>query len=305
MNLLRPLNNYGLKYEIISCYHLPELEREYISAIQSHNLDKKLFNRYLSHLDFKIPRNFPEAQSIIVVASPSFCSEAGFKYSGKDYRFTIPPTYRRYNDLEAEILNTISSYLKPAGYKAVAASLPHKLLAVHSGLAFYGKNNITYVEGMGSFYQLATFFSDLRVEDERWYDLRMFDRCNTCSACVKVCPTKAINSEKFMINAERCITFFNENGYEFPEWISPKAHNSLIGCMLCQYNCPENKKKRDIVDYKVEFTEEETLRIINSRELSELNAELRTKLNSLDLLNTHTDFNNLKRNLLTLLLGNN
>lgn len=305
MHLLDPLTKFGLKYEIVSCSHLPELEREYISAIQDHNIDKKLFERYLSHFNFKIPVTFSGARSIIIVASPSFCSEAGFNYSGKNFRFTIPPTYRRYNDIIAEIRNNISAYLNPNGYKAVAASLPYKLLAVHSGLAFYGKNNITYVKGLGSFYQLAAYFSDLPVEDDRWYDLKMYDRCKTCSACVKVCPTNAINSDKFIINAERCITYFNENGYKFPEWLDPKAHNSLIGCMLCQYNCPENKKMRDIVEHKVEFTEEETRRIINAGRIDELDAQLRTKLGKLDLLDTHTGFDNLKRNLLTLLFRNN
>ena len=301
MDLLSPLNNYGIKYKVVSCSHLPELEAEYISTLKNFNFNRDLYERYISALNFKIPDTFPEAQSIIIVAVPSFRSEAVFNYSGKEHHLTIPPTYRGYNDTSAEILNIISAYLKSMKYKAVKTSLPQKLLAVHSGLAFYGKNNITYVKGLGSFYQLVSLYSDLPVEEDHWCGLRILERCNKCSACVNVCPTKAINTDRFIINAERCITFFNENGYEFPEWIDSKAHNSLIGCMLCQYNCPENKKVRNIVDYKTEFTEQETQQILNTDIVSKLSDEVKTKLTRLDLIDTHTNFTNLKRNLLMLL----
>ncbi len=305
MCLLNKLSSKGIKCKIISCSHLTELKSEYISILQKNNIDTKLYKRYISSLDFKIPEYLPEAQSIIAAAVPSYRSEAGFKFEGKDFRLTIPPTYRGYEDTGEKILNTVCALLKPAGYKALKTNLPQKLLAVHSGLAYYGKNNITYVEDMGSFYQLVSLYSDLPVETDHWHNLRMLERCNKCSACIKVCPAGAINNERFMINAERCITFFNENGYQFPEWINPEAHNSLIGCMLCQYNCPENKRVRKIVDNYTEVTEEETQQIINSFQLDELGSSLKIKLLSLDLIYTHTDFANLKRNLLTLLYKGN
>ena len=301
MDLLSPLNNHGIKYKVVSCSHLRELEQEYISNIKDFNLNSGLYKRYISSLNFKIPYSFSEAQSIIIIALPSFRSEACFNYLGREYHLTIPPTYRGYNENAVEMLNIISECLKPNGYKAVKTSLPQKLLAVHSGLAFYGKNNITYVKGLGSFFQLISFYSDMPVQKDQWYDLRMLERCNKCRACVKVCPTSAINTQRFIINAEKCITFFNENGYEFPEWIDSKAHNSLIGCMLCQYNCPENKKVRNIVGYKTEFTEQETRQILNTGMINKLNDEVKTKLTGLDLIDTHTDFTNLKRNLLMLL----
>jgi epoxyqueuosine reductase len=36
-----------------------------------------------------------------------------------------------------------------------------KRLAVRSGLARYGRNNVTYVEGMGSFLELSASLTDM------------------------------------------------------------------------------------------------------------------------------------------------
>ena len=69
----------------------------------------------------------------------------------------------------------------------------------------------------------------------------MMNECNDCSLCVRVCPNKCICNQNFVIKAEHCLTFFNENNNDFPEWIDVKSHNSLVGCMKCQIVCPVNK----------------------------------------------------------------
>ena len=304
MDSLSFLSDYGFRYKSVPVSRLHDLEKEYMSTLKNNGFDGKLYEKSISRLSFNIPENFPGAESIVIIAVPSYRSEACFRYSGKDYQLTIPPTYIGYNDTPGEVQKIISESLNPIDYKFVKTVLPLKILAVHSGLAYYGRNNITYIEGLGSFYQLVSFFSNMPAEDHDWYGLRMLGRCEHCSACVKVCPTGTINDDRFLIKAERCITFFNENGYEFPEWMNAEAHNSLIGCMLCQYICPENKKIRDFVDHKTWFTEKETDDILKADKLDDLDNEARTKLMSLDLIDTHTDFNTLKRNLIILLNKN-
>ena len=301
MQELKSLNQPGLNYKVISCSHLDEMEQEYFSILQKCNPDKKLFDRYISPLSFKIPDSIPDARSIIVIALTSYHSEVCFKYTGLDYILFIPPTYIGYDDTVEKFLKYVSLDLEPDGYKAVKTELPQKLLAVHSGLAYYGKNNITYIKGLGSYFQLFSFYTNLPVKEDTWFQLRMLDRCTKCNACISVCPTGAINNSSFIINARRCITLFNENENEFPEWIKPQAHNSLIGCMLCQHYCPENKNVRHKVDQKIDFTEEETLQILNAKVPEELNIDLRRKVYKLDLIGTHTRFPDFRRNLSILL----
>jgi len=91
-----------------------------------------------------------------------------------------------------------------------------KFLAVRSGLARYGRNNITYVDGMGSLYRLSAFLSDLPYSGDCWTEPQMHDRCDDCSACIRACPTDAIPQHRFLLHSERCITFHNETRGPFP-----------------------------------------------------------------------------------------
>ena len=115
----------------------------------------------------------------------------------------------------------LAEVLESGGYRAAKAVLPKKLLAVRSGLAAYGKNNITYVPGMGSFHGLVAVFSDLPAPEGTWRDAEMMEACHKCAACRRHCPTGAIDADRFLLRAERCLTFHNEKPVDvpFPGWI--------------------------------------------------------------------------------------
>jgi epoxyqueuosine reductase len=154
-----------------------------------------------------------------------------------------------------------AGYLK--GFRLEKKRLPEKLLAVRSGLARYGKNNITYVPGMGSFHRPAVFVSDMPCDKDSWGELKRLKACAECTACVDACPTGAIVSHRFLVHAERCITFHNERSYEFPEWLDPAWHNSLVGCMICQNVCPMDQKFLNWQEDGATFSEEETAFFLN------------------------------------------
>jgi epoxyqueuosine reductase len=82
-----------------------------------------------------------------------------------------------------------------------------------------------------------------------------------------------------LIHAERCITFLNEGNEEFPEWINPAWHNSLIGCMKCQLVCPVNKRLIKWVEEGESFDESETELILNGIPLNLIPPETVNKLN--------------------------
>jgi epoxyqueuosine reductase len=178
--------------------------------------------------------------------------------------------------------------------------LPKKVLAVRSGLAAYGKNNITYVPGMGSYFGLVTAYSDLPAPDHDWQESRMMERCVKCSACQQACPAGAITADRFLLHAERCISFHNEKpgSVPFPAWLDPSWHNCLVGCLLCQRLCPENKDMREWVVDGVEFSQEETALLLERVPADQLPAAMVDKMKR-----QHLDayFGRLPRNLEALL----
>jgi epoxyqueuosine reductase len=177
----------------------------------------------------------------------------------------VPPTYLFGPAIERKAKAIVCEALEPSGYRAVGALLPRKLLAVGSGLAEYGRNNIAYVAGLGSFHRICAYFSDMPCEEDTWLGAAMMPLCEKCTICASECPSDAIDPERFLVWAERCITYHNEQDHNvpFPEWLDPSWHNCLIGCLICQRACPADSEVIDWTEEGVEFTEEETRFILD------------------------------------------
>jgi epoxyqueuosine reductase len=187
--------------------------------------------------------------------------------------------------MDEHVLGFLGKILEPAGYHLVPALLPKKLLATCSGLAVYGKNNVTYVPGMGSFYGLVAMYSDLPVEGDNWQEPKMMERCENCSVCLRSCPAGAITDERFLLHAERCITFHNEKpaNVHFPSWMDSTWHNCLVGCLLCQWNCPANKEVRNFIQEGPAFNNEETERFLAGTPIEKIPENTREKMQRVNL----------------------
>jgi len=242
-----------------------------------------------------------DVKSVIVTASPCRIGKVFFNYRGKKIPLTIPPTYVEYKSEPVKIESCLQQILAAENYHAkLTYNLPGKIIAAKCGLSQYGKNNICYVPGLGSFALLSTFYSDLPCENGIWSDARLMERCRTCDACTNNCPTGAINPQSYLIRAERCITYHNEitNTPEFPEWISSSAHNSIVGCMHCQTCCPANRNYLNRIVELEEFSEDETEKIVRGADKSELSGETAEKLERLNLM---VYYDKLARNIRVLL----
>jgi epoxyqueuosine reductase len=239
---------------LVSINHLDELRVEISEKREESKWYKEFRKEYLA-FDFQPPRTIPEAKSIIITAMRQPIINASFVLNGRISRVIVPPGYStsEYDKLE----NALLDLLKPLGYKLERAKLPLKLLAVHSGLAEYGKNNIAYVPGMGSYLRLAAFYSDLPCSGDSWEPVRAMDECAVCNTCIELCPSAAISAEYFPIYPQKCITYYNERSEAFPAWIDSSWHNCLLGCMNCQEYCPKNIETSPWMD-TVEFNAEET-----------------------------------------------
>ena len=275
----------GYKSRIVSIRHVGDLKEGIEKPHKKRLLDAELYEDYLTEFDFSPPETLQEATSLIVVAIPEPQFQITFTWDGKVFSLMVPPVYLHGKEIIKSIKNLLGEILSQAGYHVVGAKLPVKFLAVRSGLAQYGRNNITYVRGMGSFYRLAAFFSDFPCEEDSWQEVQMMEACEDCSVCRLSCPTGAITSERFLLHAERCITYFNEKigDHQFPEWVDPSWHDCLVGCLRCQRACPQNKKVPQWVEKGPEFTHEETVSFVQKIPLDRLPSATVKKLEQFDL----------------------
>jgi len=306
--LFHQLEEWGYKGRVVSIQHLGDLQEEIEGRYKQGLFDEEFYQEWLTGFAFSPPDSLPEARSMIVVAVPQPQTRVTFTWDGERMRFIIPPTYFE-QGTENRVRELLARVLKPAGYRVAEAVLPKKLLAVRSGLAAYGKNNISYVPGMGSFHGLLAVYSDLPAQEDHWQEPQVMESCQNCSACLRHCPVGAIpsaapfdpstglragsaqgklrtgTSERFLLHAERCITFHNEKPGDvpFPAWIDPSWHNCLVGCLHCQRVCPENREFLHWVEEGVEFSQEETALLLQGLALDQLPPATAKKLEQFDM----------------------
>lgn len=298
------LADAGFQSAIVSVEHLTDVQQELTRFLEQGTLHKDFYDeitsRYGLQWHFEPPADFQSAKSIIITAIQQPKVSVRFRLSGSIYDVIIPPTYM--HDTDAKAFNTMSRYLRDKGYSVRDALLPGKLLAVHSGLARYGRNNIAYIEGWGSYFRLRVYFSDIPCTTDDWCEVQMMELCEKCEACVKNCPPGAISKDRFLIRGEKCITFYNEGDDKFPEWLDLSWHNCVIGCMICQDVCPANKKFTQWIIPGDEFSDDETEMILTGVPKSQLPRETIKKLENLELID---GFDLLGRNLGVLVSGSN
>jgi epoxyqueuosine reductase len=294
--LIAQLERRGLKGKVVSIRRLPEVRDEILGRRSNGQFDETFYRERLTFFDFSPPKDLPGALSLILVAVPRAQTRVTFTRHGERRALILPPTYLGYPRVFAQTGELLEEILAAEGFRVARSNLPQKLLCVRSGLAEYGRNNITYISGLGSFYQPTAFFSDLSCASDNWREPVMLERCNNCKACLIKCPTGAITQERFLFHAERCLVFHNERSASipFPAWIDPTAHNCLMGCMLCQQFCPEDKPFLDWFEGDEEFSPEETDLIMGGVRAEQLPAGTREKLERLALLD---DLEILPRNL--------
>lgn len=220
-----------------------------------------------------------QPRSLISVITPSPKIIFGFTYHEKVIHCVVPPQYLDEGIKDNGILQYINAYLEPFGHRAaIFDKLPQKLLAVHSGLGQYGRNNLCFHEEFGSYIRILSYISDLPCDEATWLPARRMDTCDKCHACVKACPTNAIEPDYPRINTFICLTTMNEISGDFPEWVDKSAHNSLIGCMKCQDCCPLNAHNKDNIVKGVTFSEEETKELLTHKDDEPYSDSLAAKL---------------------------
>ena len=260
--LIQHIKKLGWHGTLVSIARVKDLETEIEGRCQKGLLDPVLFDEYLASFDFACKQRLADARSLIIVGVPQPQVRIVFKTEHDSFPVMIPPTYA--SSIDHQVIAALDQFLSSQSYHLKKVRLPEKLLAVRSGLARYGKNNISYIPDPGSFYRPLVFVSDVPCEADGWREPAVMAECEKCTACMKACPTDAVSSERFQLHAERCLTFCNESTRDFPDWLKPGWHNSLVGCMICQKVCPANKKVAGWTVDGESFDQKETRLILNA-----------------------------------------
>lgn len=271
---------HGDRLQIVSINHLEDLKKELEEFRQTESLND--FQKWIMEnlYDFNLPVTDFEVKSIIIMALyHPMSTDVEFKYEGKAYRAkaAVGPDIDNGKKYLYEALSE-------CGYHAFEVyKLPMKRLAVQSGLAVYGKNNITYVEGLGSNVIYLAFYSDAPCEEDVWTKLAVAECCQECNICVQLCPTGAISENKFLLDNQRCLSYFNEMGGKFPDWLPKDIHHTIYDCLRCQEHCPMNScLTEDTVD-PILITEEETKLLLQGKGSEDFPKEFLDRVAKIDL----------------------
>jgi len=290
----KSLREAGLSYRVVPAELVVELRHRIDELLGWGSLSGSLYKAYASSLEWDGPAKLPVARSLIVIAGPAPTYAAIFHAGQRRVRAIIPPTYVS-SSFRALCRRLLEEVLVPAGFGVERPRLPVKLLAVRAGLGEYGRNDLCYVADMGSFARLESFVTDadlvggsgdtstVAVDGGRRASQIRMSRCAECDKCVVACPTRCIPSDGSLVDAERCLTYFNENEGAWGDRLAPDAHNSLVGCMRCQQICPVNRPYLREPEIIAEFDEMETAMILDHPSLDQLPESLREKLADFDL----------------------
>ena len=227
------------------------------------------------------------ARSILLVAIPDPAMKIRFGWQGREEAMTVPPTFLHAEKAgEPRVRAVLEEPMGTGAVRAEAAVIPKKLLAARSGLARYGRNNVTYIEGLGSYYRLSALYTDIPCDTDTWQRPEVLDSCESCGACVRACPADAIDPNRFLIHAERCITYWQEKPGDvpYPGELDFSWQDQFIGCMWCQVACPHNRGLLKVEEAGPPFVEEETAAFLHGVTIDDLAPETIEKLKRHDIL---------------------
>ena len=240
-----------------------DVYEEFAERRRRGELDLELDRMFLSWFSEPLAQKAEAPRWVVLVAVPSPTHSLTFRFDGKTRRLLVPPTYVGYRATSRTVLSDLSQAVF-GGSPVEPLKAPLKATAAKLGLVAYGRNNVTYAEGLGSYIQLVGGVTreDLSEGAATVRPPSSLDACQSCTACAAACPTQAIPADRFLLHAERCLVFFNERPDPFPEWIPRNAHRCAIGCMACQVVCPVNRGLLKVERDAAVFTEEETATVL-------------------------------------------
>jgi len=142
----------------------------------------------------------------------------------------------------AALATRIEGAIGPFGHRVFSDSAPvmEVALGAKSGVGWRGKHTLLLTRDMGSLFFLGDIYTDLPLPPTP----PVTAHCGSCTACIDVCPTRAIVAP-YELDARRCISYLTiEHHGSIPEALRPLIGNRIYGCDDCQIVCPWNRYAR-------------------------------------------------------------
>lgn len=139
--------------------------------------------------------------------------------------------FANYKKTTDELADKLVSVIQKEGYQAISQTehairirgeynektkssiLPHKKIAVMSGVGWIGKNNLLVTEKYGAALSMCSVLTDMPLCAEKTETV-LSSKCGDCNLCVKLCPVQAIHGIKWksginrddIVDVYRCVT---------------------------------------------------------------------------------------------------
>ena len=177
-----------------------------------------------------LPPKAKSAEAVLEDGERAFISRYAL---GRDYHKVMRSRLKR-------LAQRIEAAIGPFGYRVFTDSAPvlEKALARNAGLGWIGKHSNLLHPEAGSWFFIGEIYTDLPLPTDQEF---AEEHCGTCTACIDICPTRAIVGP-YRVDARRCISYLTiEYRGVIPEEFRTAMGNRIYGCDDCQMACPWNR----------------------------------------------------------------
>ena len=187
------------------------------------------------------------------------------KHLGYISRYALGRDYHKLIRKKLQKLATkLGELIGPFGYRVFTDSAPvmERALARKAGLGWVGKHTNLIERHNGSWFFLGEIYTDLKLPVNK---SQSDNYCGSCTACIDICPTRAIVAP-YVVDARRCISYqtIENKGSIAPE-LRRGIGNRVFGCDDCQLACPWNRYAKLSVER--DFNPREKIKNISLLEL--------------------------------------
>jgi epoxyqueuosine reductase len=198
------------------------------------------------------PRSlWPEARSVIALGVSYTPASDPLRLADEGHvaRISVYAQGGDYHDVVKRDLKALARWLVEAGggpdevgVKVFVDTAPvmEKPLGEAAGIGWQGKHTNLVSTEHGSWLFLGCIMTTLDLEP----DAPHADRCGSCDACQRACPTDAFPAP-YRLDARRCISYLTiEHKGPIPLEFRRAIGNRIYGCDDCLAVCPWNKFAR-------------------------------------------------------------
>ena len=187
---------------------------------------------------------WPEARSVIALGISYAPSDDPLRLADEPHvgRISVYAQGADYHDVVKRSLKALARWLveRAGGDVKVfvdTAPVMEKPLGAAAGIGWQGKHTNLVSRAHGSWLFLGCIMTTLELEADAPHE----DRCGTCDACARACPTDAFPAP-YRLDARRCISYLTiEHKGPIPHEFRRAIGNRIYGCDDCLAVCPWNR----------------------------------------------------------------